>query len=184
MSRCSPSTRGSSVSPSITYRTGRNCLRFGMGIIAVVLSPWLTQFQRAVYRDGPAFQRGHANATPLWGPGALGVLMLFICVGWLGGWVEKCVPAGNLNAVGVVFLAFALALALTAVGRLIRERIHLGSSESALDHAAAAPLPPGSSAAASERPPKLPPARRRVIVEFAITYEAAVIVILVGVGLL
>jgi hypothetical protein len=35
-----------------------------------------------------------------------------------------------------------------------------------------------------KRPPNLPPARRRIIIEFALTYEAAVIITLVGVGLL
>lgn len=156
----------------------------GMGIFAVVLSPWLVQLQRAVYRDGPALQRGLANATPLWIPFTTGVVILFVCIDWVVRWARKCVPAGDWNVLGVVVVALALALAVTAVIRLIRARIRLGSREPAIEHAEIGSVPDEGAATEPKRSPNLPPERRRVILEFALTYEVAVIVTLIGVGFL
>lgn len=153
---------------------------FGLGIFALVLSSWLVQLQRAVYRDGPAMQRGLADATPLWVPGATGALTLFVWSGLLAEWAKKCVPTADWNPLGVIFLALSVALAFTSVSRLIRGRVRLGAREPSAAHAVESSV----SAIAGTRPPNLPPARRRVIVEFALTYEAAVIITLIGVGLL
>lgn len=48
----------------------------GFAIALVVLSPWLVLFGRAVYRDGPAFQRWIWNTAPLWGPVTTGIFLL------------------------------------------------------------------------------------------------------------
>lgn len=165
------------VPAGFSYLTG-----LGIGIIAIVLSPWLTQLQRAVYRDGPAFQRGIANAMPMWGPGAFGALMLLVCGGWIAGWVKTCIPIDEWNVVGLVLVGIALTMMLVAGLRLVRGRLLLGTREQGGERSGSGQPPSDASMTAVERPRTLPPDRRRVIVEFVLTYEAAVIVLLVGIG--
>lgn len=172
-------TDSSCVPAGFSYLTA-----FGLGIFALVLSSWLVQLQRAVYRDGPALQRSLANATPLWVPGVTGALLIFLWAGWLVEWAKTCVPAKDWTVLGVLFLALALSVAFTAVARMIRGRVRLGSRELAVGQAAGDSVSGEDAAIVGKRPPNLPPARRRVIVEFALTYEAAVIIALIGVGLL
>lgn len=171
-------TGSSCVPAGFSYLTA-----FGLGVFALVLSSWVVQIQRAVYRDGPALQRGFANATPPWVPGLTGAVLIFLLSGWLAGWVQNCVPARDWNVFGVVLLAVAGVLALIATGRLVRGRIRLGSREPGAEHVAGGTAASEASTGAAERPRFLSPERRRVIVEFALTYEAAVILALIGIGL-
>lgn len=160
-------------------------LGFGMGIAATVLSSWLILLMRAVYRDGGGVQRSLANATPLWFAGVTGVAALFASGDWLLGWAEKCLPVDGWRVPGVLVVGIGVALALTAAVRLVIGRVRVGhEDEPGENHD---DISGHDSSAGSEpveaRLPNLPPERRRVIVEYALTYGVAVVVILIGVGL-
>lgn len=160
-------------------------IAFGFGMAAIVLSSWLVLYKRAVYREDSGLQRGLARSTPLWWTGAIGVAALFISANWLLGWAETCLPADGWSGPGTVFIGIGIAVALTAVGRLIYNRVRVGTTGEPVDNrdeTSSQPSSPGE-APVAKRPRNLPVERQRVIVEYAITYGAAVIVILVGAGL-
>lgn len=160
-------------------------LGFGFGIAAIVLSSWLILLMRAVYRDDGGFRRGLANATPLWMAGFTGFVALFNLKDWLVRWVETCLPADGWSGPGTVFIGLGLAVALTAVGRLIYNRVRVGTTGEPVDTGDESSPRPSSSGEApvAKRPRNLPVERRRVIVEYATTYGAAVFVIVIGAGL-
>ncbi|MGN7949784.1 hypothetical protein ACTJKH_13640 [Microbacterium sp. 22215] len=156
-----------------------------MGVAATVLSSWLILLMRAVYRDGGGFQRSLANATPLWFAGVIGVAALLVSGDWLLGWVEKCLPVDGWRVPGVLVVGIGVALALTAAVRLVIGRVRVGREDEPVEnhddtcgHDSSAGSEP-----VEGRLPKLPPERRRVIVEYALAYGLAVVVILIGVGL-
>ena len=157
----------------------------GMGVLAVVVSSWLVLFVRAVYRDHADFRRGFFTSAPLWGPGLGGIVALFLAGDSLVGWVNSCLPDECWNAVGVLFIGVGLALALTAAVRLIIGRARVGGAGEYTEDSDedSSPSPSADPGRVGERRPNMPPERRRVIVEYAITYGAAVLVILIGVGL-
>lgn len=160
-------------------------LGFGMGIAATVLNSWLILLMRAVYRNDGGFRRNFANAMPLWVAGLTGVAALFVSGDWLVGWVQKCLPTDGWKVPGVVVVGIGVALALTAAVRLIVGRVRVGREKQPIENQAEIIVhnsSPGLEVAEESRP-KLPPERKRVIVEYAITYVAAVLVILIGVGL-
>lgn len=158
---------------------------FGFVIAIVVLSSWLVQLQRAVYREDGGFRSGLAEATPLWVPALAGVVAVFPIGSSLVSWVDRCLPAAGWAAAGVVLIGLGLALALIAVARLIFGRVRVrNAAESIPNHEVSSPRGVPADAATTTKPqPKLPPERRRVIVEYAFTYTVAVLVTLIGVGL-
>lgn len=156
-----------------------------MAIAATVLNSWLILLMRAVYRDDGGFRRSLANATPLWVAGVTGVAALLVSGDWLLGWAEKCLPVDGWRVPGVLVVGIGVALALTAAVRLVIGRVRVGredepgeSHDDVSGHYSSAGSEP-----VEGRLPKLPPERRRVIVEYALTYGVAVVVILIGVGL-
>ncbi|KQR39912.1 hypothetical protein ASF80_11250 [Microbacterium sp. Leaf159] len=156
-------------------------LAFGFGIAAIVLSPWLILLGRAAYRDGPEFQRNLWNAVPLWGASITGVLALIGPGTSLVGWRDLCLPAYGWSTPGVIAMGVGVAIAVTAVARMIVGRIRVGNgTEKKHSSDETSPQQPQ---AEGTRTSKLPLERRRVIVAYAVTYGAAVIVVIVGVGL-
>ena len=163
-----------------SYLTG-----LAMGLAFVVLSSWIVQQGRAVYREDGGFRSGLWNASPLWVPALTGIVTLFALKDWLVNWVNTCLPAGGWSVPGTLFIGLGAAVALTAAGRLVVGRIRVGKTEGlgeSGDEAEPQRQPVGA-VSTEMRPRKLPLGRRRVIVEYALTYGAAVIVILIGVGL-
>lgn len=160
-------------------------LGFGMGTAAIVLSSWLILYMRAVYQEGGGFRSGFANAMPLWVPGVTGVAAMFIITDWLVMWAGTCLPPNDWSGLGTVFIGLGLAVALTAIGRLIYNRVRVGTTgEPVEDGYENSPRPASSGEAPSEKRPRtLPVERRRVIVEYAVTYGAAVLIIVIGAGL-
>lgn len=159
-------------------------LAVGVGVAAIALSSWLVLLMRAVYREDGGFRSGLANATPLWMPALTGVVAIFSFANLLVGWASTCLPADGWSIVGSLFILLGLALAFLAVGRLILGRICAGNVTGPVedsDQAEAQQTSVGSTKATG-RPRKLPLERRRVIVEYALTYGAAVVIILIGVG--
>ncbi|WEK61563.1 MAG: hypothetical protein P0Y60_02015 [Candidatus Microbacterium colombiense] len=156
-----------------------------MGIAATVLNSWLILLTRAVYRDDSGLRRSFANATPLWVAGVAGVAALLVSGGWLLGWAEKCLPGDGWRIPGVLVVGIGVALALTAAVRLVIGRVQVGRQREPVEshddisgqHSSTDPE------IFEERLPKLPPERRRVIVEYALTYAVADVVIMIGVGL-
>lgn len=114
--------------------------------------------------------------------GFTGVVALLISADWLIGWVETCLPADGWSGPGTVFIGLGLAVALTAIGRLIYNRVRVGSTGEPVDDGDEDSPQPSSSGEApvAKRPRNLPVERRRVIVEYATTYGAAVLVIVIG----
>ncbi|WP_337000665.1 MULTISPECIES: hypothetical protein [unclassified Microbacterium] len=160
-------------------------MAFGFAISAIVLSSWLVQLMRAVYRNDPGFRRGLANATPLWATGLAGVGILFVSGDWLVNWVDTCFPADGWRGPGTAFIGFGVTVASVAAGRLIYNRVRVGRA-SKLTEDSIETSPPHSSAPAvttERRPRNLSLERRRVIIEFALTYGASIVIILFGVGL-
>ncbi|GAA1153773.1 hypothetical protein MOX01_01700 [Microbacterium oxydans] len=156
-----------------------------MGAAAIVLSSWLILYMRAVYREGGGFRSGFANAMPLWVPGVTGVLAIFVITDWLVVWASACLPPDGWRGLGVFFVGLGLATALTAIGRLIYNRVRVGATGEPVDNGDENSPQPSSPAEASiaKRPQNLPVERRRVIVEFAVTYGLAALVIVIGAGL-
>ncbi len=159
---------------------------FGFGVAAIVLSSWLVLYKRAVYREGGGLQSGLAKATPLWWSRLVGVVVLLISVFWLFGWGETCLPAGEWNGLGMVFIGLGVGVASIAVGRLIHNRLRLretigltGNDDETNSHASQ-----GDVVTEEGGPRKLPLERRRVIIEYATTYLVAILVTVIGVGLL
>lgn len=157
-------------------------LGFGLGIAAIVLSSWLVLLMRAVYREDGGFRSGLANATPLWMAGFTGVVALLISADWLVGWTDRCLPADGWSGLGAVFIGLGLAVAVTAVGRLIYNRVRVGTTGEPVGRGDESSSQPSSSGEVpvAKRPRNLPVERRRVIVEYAITYGVAVLVIVIG----
>lgn len=157
---------------------------FGFGLAAIVLSSWLVLLMRAVYREDSGFRGGLANATPLWVPGLTGVVALLPIGGSLVDWADRCLPDTGWTMPGALIIVVGLALTLTAVTRLIFGRVRVGIAREPLEKrdSTRSRNSPAAAAAREERLPKLPPERRRVIVESALTYGVAGIVILAGVG--
>lgn len=165
----------------------------GFAIALVVLSPWLVLWGRAVYRDGPAFQRWVWNTAPLWVLVTTGVLLLYGVGTMFGEWSGLCLPDREWNAVGVVFIGIGVTIALIAVARMIFSRIRVGNrnrqSENSGDTSESGvetrpQQSPADDAAPRTRTRNMPIEQRRVIVAYVLTYAPAVIVIIVGVGLL
>ena len=165
----------------------------GFAIALVVLSPWLVLWGRAVYRDGPAFQRWIWNHAPLWGPVTTGIFLLYGVGTTFGEWSDLCLPPREWNTVGVVIIGIGVTIALIAVARMIFGRIRLGNgirqsgdggdtSESGVE--ASAEQSSADGAAPRTRTRNMTIEQRRVIVAYVLTYAPAVIVIIVGVGLL
>lgn len=163
-----------------SYLTG-----LAMGLAFVVLSSWIVQHGRAVYRKDGGFRSGLWNAAPLWVPATTGLVALFVVKDWLVNWANTCLPAGGWSVPGTLVVGLGAAVALTAVGRLIVGRIRVGYAERLVqsEDEAEQQRQPVDAASTEMRPRRLPLGRRRVIVEYALTCGAAVIVILVGVGL-
>lgn len=157
---------------------------YGLGIALIVLSAWLVLLMRAVYREDGGFRRALVNAAPLWVLVPAGVGLLYNSGNSLLGWADRCLPTAWWSTAGGSFIGIGLFLALTAVGRLIFGRIRARTTRESIEVGAETSLQqsPRGEATAEERPPNLPPERRRVIVEYVLTYGAAVLVILVGVG--
>lgn len=157
----------------------------GMGFAAVVLSSWFVMLMREVYRDDRGLQRAVANASPLWLVGFTGAAALYHAGTWLVGWAQACLPADGWRPAGALIIGIGLATALTAAVRLVVGRIRVGKAVEPVEHGdeISVPPPPAGSVALEPRRPNMPPERRRVIVEYAITHGAAVILILIGVGL-
>ncbi len=160
-------------------------LAFGFGAALIVLSSWMVLLMRAVYRDDAGFRRGLANAAPLWAPGIAGVVTLFNFKDSLIGWVQTCLPGDGWSALGSVFIGLGVAVALTAVGRLIYNRIHVGTTgdPDSNEEKTRAQHSSTGDATVEKRPRNLPVERRRVIVEYAITYGTAVLLLVIGAGL-
>lgn len=158
---------------------------FGFGVIAVVLSSWLVLLMRAVYRHDKGFRRGLMNAAPLWVVGFTGFIVLFASGSSLIGWADSCLPADSWSGLGAAFIWLGVAVAAAAVGRLIYNRVRVGTTSEPVDNGGETGSLPSSSdeAPAEKRPRNLPVERRRVIVEYAVTYGAAVIVMVIGAGL-
>lgn len=158
---------------------------FGMGVAAVVLSSWLVLLMRGAYYDEGGFRQRLANATPLWMPALTGVAALFVTTGWLARWVEICLPATSGDSPGVWVTGIGCALAIVAVGRLIRGRVRVGRMDGSTADGTKTDMQ--SSAEGAEgpqiRPSKLPKQCRRVVTEYALTYGVSVLIILTGVGL-
>lgn len=168
-------------------------LAFGAGIALVVLSPWLVLWGRAVYRDGPALQRWVWNAGPPWVLSTTGFIVLFGFGRTFAGWADLCLPGREWNAVGVLFIGIGGATALIAVARMIVGRIRVGNgarqtenSDKTNENSDETSTQPAHSveAAPPARTRNMPVEQRRVIITYVLTYAAAVIVIIVGVGLL
>ncbi len=157
----------------------------GAGAGLIVLSSWVILLMRAVYRDDGGFRRGLANAAPLWLPALTGVVTLFNFKNSVIGWAQTCLPADDWSAPGSVFIGLGLAVALTAVGRLIYNRVRVGTTGEPVDNGDEnSPLPASSGEApVAKRPRNLPVERRRVIVEYVATYGVAVLIIVIGAGL-
>ncbi|MGI0520965.1 hypothetical protein ABY45_10360 [Microbacterium maritypicum] len=160
-------------------------MAFGLGVAAVVLSSWLILLMRAVYREDEGFRSGRANATPLWMFGFTGVVALLISADWLVDWADHCLPADGWSGPGTVFIGLGLAVALTAIGRLIYNRARVATTGEPVDNGDENSPQSSSSgeAPATEHPRNFPVERRRVIIEYAITYGAAGLVIVIGTGL-
>ena len=159
-------------------------LTFGFAAALIVLSSWVVLLMRAVYRDDGGFRFGLANAAPLWLPALTGVATLFNFKDSMIDWTQSCLPADGWSTLGSVFIGLGLVVALTAVGRLIYNRVRVGTSgpvDNEEDTSSQPSLP--EEAPAPERRRNLPVERRRVIVEYAITYGVAVLVIVIGAGL-
>lgn len=156
-----------------------------MATAAIVLSSWLILYMRAVYREGGGFRSGFANAMPLWVPGITGVAAMFVITDWLVVWAGTCLPADVWSGLGTVFIGLGLAVALTAVGRLVYNRVRVGTTgepvrngdETSSRHSSSGESP------AAERRRNFPVERRRVVVEYVVTYVAAVLIIVIGAGL-
>lgn len=159
---------------------------FGFAIAIVVLSSWLVMLMRAVYREDSGFRRGLADATPLWVPGLAGIVALFPIGNSLVDWADSCLPATGSTMPGALIIGIGLALALTAVGRLIFGRVRMGSAGAPMANREATSLQesPADAAITEERSPNLPPERRRIIVEYVVIYGVAVLITLTGVRLL
>ncbi|MFK3676205.1 hypothetical protein ACI2IP_00655 [Microbacterium sp. NPDC090218] len=158
---------------------------FGFGIVAVVLSSWLVLLMRAVYRDDKTLRRDLMNAAPLWMVGFTGFIVLIASGISLIEWADSCLPADGWSGLGAVFIGLGLAVAVTAVGRLIYNRVRVGTTGEPVargDESSSQPSSSGETPVA-KRPRTLPLERRRVIVEYVITYGAAVLVIVIGAGL-
>lgn len=84
-----------------------------------------------------------------------------------------------------MIIGIGLATLLTAAGRLVFGRVRVGKAEEPIENGDETSVSQSSagSGTGEQRRPKLPPERRRVIVEYAITHGTAVLVILIGVGL-
>lgn len=165
----------------------------GFAIALVVLSPWLVLFGRAVYRDGPAFQRWIWNTAPLWGPVTTGIFLLYGVGTTFVEWSDLCLPPQERNRVGVLFIGIGVTIALIAVARMIFGRIRVGNGTGQSDNSgdtsesgveASYQQSPAGEAAPRTRTRNMPIEQRRVIVAYVLTYAPAVIVIIVGVGLL
>lgn len=160
-------------------------LASGMAIAAIVLSSWLVQLYRAVYREEDGVRSGLANATPGWVAALTGVGALFVSWNWLRDWVDTCVSASRWSAPGALLIGLGLVVAMTAVVRLVYGRVRVGSVQEPSDSGDenSSQHSPADAATPAEHAPKLPLERRRVMVEFALTYGVAVIVAIIGVGL-
>ncbi len=157
----------------------------GFGLASIVLSSWLVMLMRAVYREAGGFRSGLANATPLWVPGLAGIAALFPIGNSLFDWIERCIPATGWSAPGALIIGLGLALASVAVGRLIFGRVRVrNAADSFVNREATSPQDLTTGAWTTETgPPNLPAERRRVIVEYAVTYAVADLVLLIGIGL-
>lgn len=100
------------------------------------------------------------------------------------GWVGRCLSADAWGILGVLFIWLGAVAAVLAVARLILGRIRVGRSAGLGDaRLPEAPHVPAAAEAAQVHAVTLRRSRRRVVVEYAVTYELAVIMILIGVGL-
>jgi hypothetical protein len=158
---------------------------FGFGVVAVVLSSWLVLLMRAVYRRDKGFRRDLMNAAPLWMVGFTGFIVLFASGNSLIEWADSCLPADGWSGLGTAFIGIGLVVAVAGVGRLIYNRVGVGTASEPVDNGDETGSLPSTSGEApvAKRPRNLPVERRRVIVEYVITYGAAVVVIVIGAGL-
>ncbi|MFE7197790.1 hypothetical protein [Microbacterium oxydans] len=117
--------------------------------------------------------------------GFTGFVALLISADWLVGWTERCLPADGWSAPGSVFIGLGLAVALTAIGRLIYNRVRVGTAGEPVDDggATSSQVPSSVESPAGERRRNFPVERRRVVVEYAVTYAVAVLFIVIGAGL-
>jgi hypothetical protein len=145
----------------------------------------MVQYQRAVYRDNKDFRTDIANITPLWAGGLAGVCSLYFSVNALIDRANLCLPETAWSTPGVMILGLGLALAMTAIVRLIVARVRIGKgAESAVSQDGdSSPHHSAGTNTSDIRKPNLPPERRRAIVEYTVTYGTAVVLILVGAGI-
>lgn len=157
----------------------------GIGFAAIVLSSWVVMLMREAYRDDGGFRASLMTSAPLWMAGLTGAVALYHAGTWLVGWAQACLPAGGWRPAGAVIVGIGFTIAVTAAVRLVVGRLRVGKAVEPMENGDETSLAPSSTGQGDpvRRRPKLPPERRRVIVEYALTHGAAVIVILIGVGL-